>query len=309
MNCKRCGGVVVPSASFCEDCGAPVGARQEASGDTRTVDVAMPVPVEVRAASATQFASAAGEAAATAGPAVAAGPAVLPGTQIRLGDGEVVWRRYQAVRLRSRRRGQGTLYVTDARVVFYAWTKGTGKRLGSELIQQVKLEDISGFSAYVSRRVSIVLMLLAAAFSVATLVTLLTLLIPLVVLFLILAVVCIAALFTDAAQRGSAGVIIQSREAAASAVAFGGFGARNSLQDAFVSVALFFIFPPLLLFRLILRSYTAFDVTRGRPGDDSGAIIAELGALVMDLQTRGTFAGEHWGVQQGEDQLQVRGVG
>ena len=306
MNCKRCGGVLVPSASFCEDCGAPVGVRQETSGDQRAVDVAVPEPVEVRAAAS--FADAPNGPAAAAGRDVAPASAVLPGTQIRLSDGEVVWRRYRAVRLRSRRRGQGTLFVTDSRVVFYAWTKGTGSRPGSELIQQVKLEDISGFSAYVSRRVSLFLMLLAAAFSFATLVTLLTLLIPLMVFFLILTAVCIAALFTDAAQRGSAGVIIQSRDASTSAVEFGGIGARNALADAFLNVALFLIFPPLLLVRLILRSYTAFDVKRGRPGDDSGAIIAEFGALIMDLQTRGTFAGEHWGVQQGEDQLQVRGV-
>jgi hypothetical protein len=301
MNCKRCGGVLVPSASFCEDCGAPVGARHGASGDPRTVDIAMPAPAEVRAVAAAPLANAAGEA------ATAAGPAVLPETQIRLGDGEVVWRQYRAVRLRNRRRGQGTLYVTDARIVFYAWTKGMSRRRGSELIQQVKLADISGFSAYVTRRVSIFLMLLAAGFSMATVVTLLTLVLPLAIFFLILAAVCIAALFTDAAQRGTAGVEIHARQASTSPVDFGGFGGRNSMLDAFINVGLFLIFPPLLLFRLIFRSYTAFDVTRGRPGNDSGAIIAELGALIMDLQTRGTFAGEHWGVKQ-EDQLQVRGV-
>lgn len=308
MNCKRCGGVVVPPASFCEDCGAPVGAGKVAPGDARAADVATPIPVEAQAGSATQFASAAGGVAATAGPAVAAGPAVLPGTQIRLGVGEVVWRRYRAVRLRNRRRGQGTLYVTDARIVFYAWTKGRTARLGSELIQQVKLEDISGFSAYVTRRVSFVLMLLAAGFSLATLVSLLAGKITLMIIFLIFTVALVAALFTDEAQRGTAGVEIHSREAATSAVEFGGIGGRNPMLDGLINVALFLVFPPLLIFRLILRSYTAFDVTRGRPGDDSGAIIAELGALIMDLQTRGTFAGEHWGVQQSEDQLQVRGV-
>jgi hypothetical protein len=245
-----------------------------------------------------------------AGPGLHAAPAptVLPGTPIRLSDGERIWREYRAVRLRSRRRGQGTIFVTDSRVVFYAWTKGMRSSLGSELIQQVKLEDISGFSAHVSRRLSIFLMLLAAAFSIATLVTLVAVLIPLTIIFLILAGVCIAALFTEAAQRGSAGVVIQSRHTGESAVEFGGLGGRSPLVEAFLNVALFLAFPPLLLFRLIFRSYTVFDVKRGRPDYDSAAIIAEFGALILDIQTRGAFAAEHWGVQLAGNQLPAHGV-
>lgn len=314
MNCKRCGAVVFSSASFCEDCGAPVAAGQDVSGNPVTADVVMPVPRKEPAVTVTSSAAAASGTAAAAsgaaasGAAAAARPAVLPGTEIRLGDGEVVWRQYQAVRLRNRRRGQGILYVTDSRVVFYAWARGMGTRPGSALIQQVKLEDVSGFSAYISRRVSVFLMLLAAVFSTATVTAVLASKGTAAVILAILAVASILTLFTDAAQRGNAGVTIHSREAATSPVAFGGIGVRSALLQALFAVALFFIFPPLLLLRILLRSYTAFDVASGRPGDDSAAIIAELGALIMDLQTRGTFAGEHWGVQQPQDPSRVHGV-
>jgi hypothetical protein len=226
---------------------------------------------------------------------------VLPGSPIRLGDGEVVWRQYRAVRLRNRRRGQGTLYVTDARIVFYAWAKGRGAQRGSVLVQQVKLEDVSGFSAVISRRLSTFLLLLATGFSLATLGALFSLLLPLVLLFAIFAAICIAALFTELAQRGAAGVTIYSREAASSPVSFGGVGVRHPVLDALLSVMFF----PL---QMLLRSFTVTDVLRGRPGDDSDRVITELGALIMDLQTRGTFAGEHWGLP-GAEPSRDRGVG
>jgi hypothetical protein len=66
----------------------------------------------------------------------------------------------------------------------------------------------------------------------------------------------------------------------------------------------FLFFPALLFF----RSRTAFDVLLGRPGEDSSAIIAELGALIMDLQTRGTLAGGYWQVGQADEAGQLRGT-
>jgi hypothetical protein len=288
----RCGGVVAPGSSFCEDCGAPVDAGREASDDPSTAGVTVPAPRT--------------DAAVT--PSADGLPVVLPGSPIRLGHGEVIWRQYRAVRLRSRQQGQGTLYVTDARVVFYAWARGRGTQRGSALIQQVKLEDISGFSAYVSRSVSFLLLLFAGVFSLATVVALLSGALPLALILAILAGICIAALFTDAAQRGNAGVTIHARQAETSPVVFGGLGTRHALLEALFGVVLFLIFPPLLLLRIVLRSYTAWDVIRGRPGDDSDLVIAELGALIMDLQTRGTFAAAHYGVQQDEDLSQAPGV-
>jgi hypothetical protein len=60
--------------------------------------------------------------------------------------------------------------------------------------------------------------------------------------------------------------------------------------------------------QMLLQSSTVDDVLRGQPGDDSDVVIAEMGALIMDLQTRGAFAAAHYGVQQGEGPSPVRGV-
>ena len=260
MKCQRCGALIVAQSSFCENCGTPV----EPSGPLPLV----PAPSPGVAAPGTR--------------------GVLPDSPIQLGHGEVLWRQYEAVRLRSRRRGIGTLYVTDARVVFYAWATGRGPQGRSHLVQQIKLEDVRGFSAYVTNRLSTLLLLFTIWFGLLTLGTLFSLLLPLTLLFAILTGVCFALLFTDWAKRGYAGVTLQARHVSDSAVTFGG-GPRNS---PFLTLLLW----PVLVF---LRSYTAVDVLVGKPGKDSEAIISELGALIMDLQTQGSFAGQHWGVDGG----------
>jgi hypothetical protein len=40
-------------------------------------------------------------------------------------------------------------------------------------------------------------------------------------------------------------------------------------------------------FSALFRAYTAFDVAFGAPGPDTDALIAELGALILDMQQRG----------------------
>ena len=45
---------------------------------------------------------------------------------------------------------------------------------------------------------------------------------------------------------------------------------------------------------IFLRAQTAFDVIFGRPGQDSDRLITELGALILDLQTRGQLAADYW---------------
>jgi len=298
VNCNRCGSLVGASDGFCGECGAPIESALPGTGKVGTrpetatsdlVDVEVPAP---RQASSVLAAGPAGAADAPAG--------VLPGSPIRLGDGEVVWRQYRAIRLRNRRRGQGTLYVTDARIVFFAWAKGRGAQRISSLVQQVKLEDVSGLAVYVSRRLSTFLLLLGTFFALATIGALVSRELPLTLLFAFFTVICVAALFSEWAEKGQAGVTIHSREADNSPVQFGGAGPRHPVLDKVLSV----IFLPL---QLILRSWTIRDVLGGRPGDDSDLMIAEMGALVMDLQTRGTFAAGHYGVEhEGEQAASAR---
>jgi len=57
-----------------------------------------------------------------------------------------------------------------------------------------------------------------------------------------------------------------------------------------------FIHNLLTPFLALMGVYDAFDVLLGFPGQDAETVIAELGALVFDIQTRGNLAGTHWGV-------------
>jgi hypothetical protein len=309
VNCQHCGAAVIGAARFCEDCGNPVDMADRPSPSVPDREFSMtgavtPVPVpELPRWPETAPVSPAPDVAGldSAGPNGAApGAPVLRGSPIRLGFGEVVWRQYEAVRLRRRSRGTGTLYVTDARVVFYAWAKGRGPQRDSALVQQVRLADVTGYATWRSYHLSTPLMVIALGLSFLTLITLFTIP-PLALVWLALLGICIAIMFTDAAQRASSGVTIYARDAAQSAVSFGGVGQRHPIID----LAMRFLFFPALLF---FRSRTAFDVLLGRPGEDSSAIIAELGALIMDLQTRGTLAGGYWQVGQADEAGQLRGT-
>lgn len=265
MNCLNCGALLPPDGGFCEQCGTAVAP-----------------PVALTRTPAPEL---------TDEPPPALAPvvrAVLPGSPVLLGDGEVVWRQYEAVRLRRRSRGTGTLYVTDARVVFYAWAKGRGTQRDSRLMRQVKLEDITGLHAYVTRRLNFFLLALAAFFVLGFLGSLVTFALPLALLFGVFAAGTILLLFSGLAQRGNAGVTIRARGSDISEVTFGGLAGRHLFMEIFLVL----VFP----LRMFLKSYTAFDVEQGRPGEHSEALIAELGALIMDLQTRGALSSGHWAV-------------
>jgi hypothetical protein len=191
-----------------------------------------------------------------------------------------------------RTRGHGTLYVTDARVVFYAMVYPRGTQRQSWLLQQTKLEDISGLHADVSRKVSLGLLVLTVFFGLATIGTLLTLLLPLTVLFAILTVLAAALMMWDAARRGSVNVNIQARGYNASSITFGHLGGERYF-DQLVR----YLFFPFLFF---VRFYAAGDVATGDPGRDADQLLHELGALILDLQTRGTMAYSYWGITQDE---------
>ena len=147
---------------------------------------------------------------------------------------ETILKTYETVQLRTglfkRKRGQGTLYVTSARVVFYAWVNPRATQRASWLLQQTKLEDISGLSVNVSRRLSPGLLMLSLLFGLAALGTLLTVvLIPLTVIFVILTVISLVFLIRDAASRGSIGMSIHSRENGHSPINVGHSGRIGSV--------------------------------------------------------------------------------
>jgi hypothetical protein len=265
VNCYNCGAETEPTQKFCEACGAKVTA--EPSGAHRLTEDQPP--------------------ARPPAPVPAPGPGMtLPGSPIRLGDGERVLRQYRAVQLRSRKRGEGTLYVTDARIVFFARASGRGTQRASSLVQQTRLQDVCGLEAFISRRTNLLLLLFTAVTGLATLESLFRWNFGQFIVFFLLTGIALLAIFSGAAERGRAGVRIHARQSENSM----GYGAFENRRSKLETVFTLLIFPLLLL----LRAQTAFDVQFGRPGDDSDQLIAELGALVLDLQTRGELAAAYW---------------
>jgi hypothetical protein len=61
---------------------------------------------------------------------------------------------------------------------------------------------------------------------------------------------------------------------------------------------------PVLIF---VPNYSALDVAAGDPAEDAAQLVHELGALIIDLQTRGAMAYEHWGIAPEAER--IRSVG
>jgi hypothetical protein len=294
MKCTKCGQQVDQADAFCGHCGtaaAPAAGKPAVNPGGGIVLERSPVangPADSRPLA--EFRQVAPPSADSA-----------PRPMFRLAQDESVLKTYETVQLRTglfkRKRGQGTLYVTDSRVVFYAWVNPRGTQRASWLLQQTKLEDISGLSVHVSRRVSAALLALAVLFGLATIGTLI--LIPLAILFLILTVITVIILIRDAAKRGAIGMAIHSRESGYSPIEFGN-GGRVRFIDR---VGRFFLLPILIFF----PNYSALDVMYGDPAEDAAQLVHEVGALIIDLQTRGSMAYEHWGIEAPAEP--VRSVG
>ena len=293
MNCPSCGRQQDPSNRYCETCGTLMSFDDDSS-DSRVMFEQPPAPDTAyrsfvgSAESPMPAPRAGGSHQAPRPPGAARAPRALP---FRLAHGEQVLKNYDVVTLRpglfKRQRGHGTLFVTDARVVFYAQVYPRGTQKASSIFQQTKLEDISGLSAHVSRRISLGLVVLTLACGIATVVTLI--LFPLAVLFAILTVVFAIVLIRDASRGGDVGVVINSRENDNSPIGFGHSPRQRGFLDQFGRLLIF----PVALF---LRSYSAWDVVAGDPADGAEALLHELGALIIDLQTRGTMAYSEWNI-------------
>jgi hypothetical protein len=276
-DCPRCGRQVSASNSFCEYCGGALAPSPGGVVFERGTGAAEPLGAAAQlAAPITQYDQFPMPAAADA--------AGRP--PFRLAFDETILKTYEAVVLRTpifkRIRGRGTLYVTDARVVFHARINPRGTMRASRLIQQTKLEDISGLSASVTRRLSLLLIALTVLFVLAFIGALSGHSTAGAVICFILAVVFGALLAIDARNRGKVAVTIKSRENDNSPIGFG-YGAR-------------------------LGARNAYDLIRGKPGEDADLLVHELGALILDLQTRGTTAYAHWGITESGDRARRTGT-
>jgi hypothetical protein len=268
MNCPNCSHTNPETHGFCENCGAPLEAH--------------PVPI----------AKLQGQRGSAATLTKASGPGirtVIPGTPVILGDGEKVWREYPVTQLRTREQGLGTLYVTDSRVIFLARTKGRGTQRDSALIQETQVDKITGLSAYVSNRVSLFWLLASFYFGLSSLISLF---VRSKVAFIVFAILCGGAIWIlihRASKLRGVGVRIHSGSSNTSPIGFGDFGEGRG----FIGRVLSQVLGPVVPF---FQMKSAFDVLIGRPTADADRVISELGALIIDLQSKGSLAETHWGV-------------
>jgi hypothetical protein len=191
----------------------------------------------------------------------------FPESQVRLLPGEVVLKTWQVSRPRS---GAGYLHLTDTRLVF---TGRTVRALRSTaVLQEVHIGDVNGITAYVDRGIGLLGMVVTGILGLfAASNTLVALIDPgglpsalfwLPALFWI-AVFAVGAWY--AVTRGSLGLLVHSRTSQHTPIALGR--------------------PPVFglsrLQRSINRLYT-------RPTRDVDAMIAEIGARVLDIQAHGS---------------------
>ena len=241
MNCPSCGRQAMSdSDAFCGYCGASLAPSQSGIVLEREIDPAIQPDVPIQHYG--QFPPT----------AVQDDPRQPP---FRLAYDERILKRYQAVVVRTailrRIRGWGTLYVTDARVVFHATVDPRGTMRVSRLIQQTKLEDISGLSVSVQRRLSLLLILFTAFFALTFIGALIGHNVGGAVISLILLGISGALLAADAKYRGKVAVTIKSRENDNSPIGFG-YGAR-------------------------LGGRSAYNLLRGKPGKDADLLVSDLG--------------------------------
>lgn len=316
MECSQCNTPVQPSWDFCQSCGNPLVDGQDKAADqdpaalvgespavlvqtapadmgpvtttlaATTTEEEVAVPPTIWPAGAQESTWSPGEAARVTVRPLAA-PQYLPNSPVRLSYEERVLRQYSAVRVRRRKSGEGILYVTDSRVVFYAAAKGRGTQRASSLMQQTKLSEISGVSAYVFRRFSLGYIAAAIVLGLSGLTTLL-IFPPAAILCLAICVYCIVAIARGESHVGGTGVAIHSSSQEGSSVNFGLWGFHRGRIG---QLSHLFSGPVSSIFGV----YTVWDVKDGLPGDHAEQIISELGALILDLQTRGDLAFEHYG--------------
>lgn len=316
MECPQCNEPVQPDWVFCQSCGTPLsngqgaaaGQARAASASEPTAGRVDPVPADLGPVTTTLPATTDEEEAAVPATVWPAGvqeatrppeeparvtvrplsaPLYLPNSPIRLGQDERILRQYAAVKVRRRKSGEGILYVTDSRIVFYARAQGRGTQRPSSLMQQTKISEVSGVAAYIFRRFALGYFIAAAFFGVLGLVALLSYP-PIAILFLLICAGCILAIIGGAPHRGGTGVQISSSAESSQVINFGRWVGGHGLIGAFTHT---FTGPITSIFGV----YTVWDVREGMPSENSDQIISELGALILDLQTRGDLVFEHYG--------------
>jgi len=205
--------------------------------------------------------------------------------------GETVWRAYDVTQLRSLRQGKGRLFVTSSRLIFYAQAKSRGRP--SLLIQETQIGSITGIRTYITKKVSRILMALGILFAFGGLVSLVKGSSTGVILLLIGAGM-IAYALSRFGRMGTVTIQVYCQLASISPVSFGNAWADRGggIVRSFIRA----ISGPIGILTSLFGAQDAFDFQWGFPGPDAIQAASEIGAMVIDVQSKGTLAEAHWNV-------------
>lgn len=213
----------------------------------------------------------------------------IPGTPIVLAEEERVWRAYHVTQLRTWEQGLGTLYVTSRRFILYVRVRGRGTKRPNAMVQETRLEQITGLSAYVSRRFSTRWVIGCLVIALGLMESLLTSFRLGLIVFGVLAIAAVLSFARGAGRIGVVGVRLQSMSTAVNQVNFGRFRDARTWLDRWT---------PRWLGSLLSGGGfdSVFDVVLdGYPAEDAEHAVAELGALILDLQRRkGNLTSTQW---------------
>jgi hypothetical protein len=291
MTCSTCDSTLALDDKFCATCGSPV-----ATDDTVVPSQRQPAIIDhVRSAvgsrtSPAPLKPAQGPAGGpeTADQGMPPGQVIrrLPDSSVRCGIDEVLWRQYQVLKMRGLAKSSGYLYVTDSRVVFYAYSNGFLLQKPSTMVRETKIAEITGINSYVSRRLSLALLGASVALGLFGIVNVFTLGgIPFALLLWLVSAIFFAALLAGHGRLGTTVISIHSR-CGVTPVNIGG--------GQSVGAILGLILHPV---RFIIGGTTAAHLaTYGLPGKEANETVTDLGALIQDLQTRGDMAAPYWQV-------------
>ena len=196
---------------------------------------------------------------------------------VRLAEGECVVKEYWATTGRTWwSKVDGYLVVTNRRLLFVG--EGNTKVGRSILIREVHLPDVSGVSSYYGKGLCITCLIIAAILGFVIIPQLASFLFVVArihsgyILLLLLPLIILSVWLVWKAIRKTISLIIHSRSGDESPVAL---VAAQSKRFPFAG------------------AHAAQAVVAG-PGPDAELLVSEIGALILDLQTRGNLAVEAW---------------
>ncbi len=211
-------------------------------------------------------------------------PKTIASASIVLADGEVLKREYLVTKVSGGGEGEGWLFITDSRLIFVG--QASSVFTDSRLVQDIQLQDVNGIMAYKHRGIGaggLLFLLLLVLIDLGLLLS------QHFVSFLIVAGI-IAAIVYTARTRTYLAFTIQSRSTQIGAISFGQGPTENESLRGFMSLILR---PASILFQKV-GLINAIDVLSGYPTAEAEAMMQELGALILDLQSKGRLAETDW---------------